>query len=45
MIHGLINYLLSRDVLAHKIRENLEFWILPMVNPDGIITGNYRCNT
>ena len=23
----------------------MEFWILPMVNPDGIISGNYRCNT
>ena len=45
IIHGLINFLLSRDVLAHKLREHLEFWILPMVNPDGIISGNYRCNT
>lgn len=45
IIHGLINFLLSRDVLAHKLRDTLEFWILPMVNPDGIISGNYRCNT
>lgn len=45
IIHGMINFLLSRDVLSHKLREHLEFWFLPMVNPDGIITGNYRCNT
>mmetsp|Transcript_41330 Transcript_41330/g.62965 ORF Transcript_41330/g.62965 Transcript_41330/m.62965 type:complete len:156 (+) Transcript_41330:962-1429(+) len=45
IIHGMINFLLSRDVLAHILREKLEFWILPMVNPDGIISGNYRCNT
>lgn len=45
IIHGLINFLISKDVLAHKLREQLEFWILPMVNPDGIISGNYRCNT
>jgi cytosolic carboxypeptidase protein 2/3 len=45
IIHGLINYLLSRDVLSHKLREACEFWIMPMVNPDGIIAGNYRCNT
>lgn len=45
IIHGLINFLLSRDIQAFKIREQLEFWVLPMVNPDGIISGNYRCNT
>ena len=45
IIHGLINFLLSRDVLSHKLRENLEFWIIPMVNPDGIVSGNYRCTT
>jgi murein tripeptide amidase MpaA len=44
IIHGLINFLLSRHVVAHKLRELLEFWILPMVNPDGIVAGNYRCN-
>ena len=40
-----MNFLLSRDVLSHKLRESLEFWILPIVNPDGVISGNYRCNT
>ena len=45
IIHGLINFLLSRHAVAHKLREQLEFWILPMVNPDGIIAGNYRSNT
>ena len=23
----------------------MEFWFLPIVNPDGVISGNYRCNT
>jgi murein tripeptide amidase MpaA len=41
----MINFLLSRDVLSHKLRDHLEFWILPMINPDGCISGNYRCNT
>jgi murein tripeptide amidase MpaA len=45
IIHGLINFLLSRDVLSHKLREHFEFWILPQINPDGIVAGNYRCNT
>jgi hypothetical protein len=31
-------------MLAHKLREVFEFWIMPIVNPDGVIVGNYRCN-
>ena len=27
------------------MRENFEFWVAPVVNPDGVIAGNYRCNT
>ena len=45
IIHGLINFLLSRNKKAFKIREQIEFWILPVVNPDGIISGDYRYNT
>ena len=26
------------------MRNLFEWWILPMVNPDGIISGNYRTN-
>ena len=44
IIHGLINFLLSKTAIAFRLRESFEFWILPMVNPDGIIAGNYRCN-
>lgn len=36
---------MSRDLLAFKLREKLEFWIIPVMNPDGIVCGNYRCNT
>lgn len=32
-------------MLSHKLREHFEFWILPQINPDGIVSGNYRCNT
>lgn len=45
IIHGLINFLISKDPLANKIRNIVEFWILPAMNPDGIVVGNYRCNT
>lgn len=44
IIHGFMNYLVSRDVLPNKFRELYEVWILPAVNPDGIVAGNYRSN-
>ena len=44
IIHGLINFLISKDPIANSLREALEFWIVPAVNPDGIVLGNYRCN-
>ena len=44
IIHGLINFLMKRDLFSHQLRELFEWWILPMVNPDGVIVGNYRSN-
>jgi murein tripeptide amidase MpaA len=44
IIHGLVNFLLSRTREAHQMRKDYDWWILPMVNPDGIVIGNYRCN-
>jgi len=44
IIHGLINFLLTRDLFSHKLRELFEWWVLPIVNPDGVIAGNYRNN-
>ena len=43
VIHGFINFLLSQEQLANKLREILNFWIIPMANPDGVVLGNYRC--
>lgn len=45
IIHGLLNFLVSKDPLANKMRDIAEFWILPAMNPDGIVLGNYRCTT
>lgn len=44
VIHGLLNQLLRRDVLVNKFRERFETWFIPMINPDGVVTGNYRSN-
>lgn len=44
IIHGLINFLISADPQAFKLRQLFEWWILPIVNPDGVVLGNYRTN-
>lgn len=45
IIHGFLNFLISKDPQANKLREKYEFWVMPIINPDGVIAGNYRCNT
>lgn len=44
MVHGLIEFLLSDCVEAFKLRKSFIFTIVPMLNPDGVIHGNYRCS-
>lgn len=44
IVHGFINHLLSTNHLAIKFRDYFETWIIPVVNPDGVICGNYRSN-
>jgi len=36
--------LLSRDAIVHKLRENYEIWVIPMLNPDGVVLGNNGSN-
>jgi len=38
----MIEFLLSNDPEAHDLRNNFVFKIVPMLNPDGVIYGNYR---
>lgn len=40
MIEGIIDYLLSDE--AHSLREKFIFKIIPLLNPDGVVHGNYR---
>ena len=39
---GLVEFLLSDDPDAISIRKNFIIKIVPMLNPDGVIYGNYR---
>lgn len=44
MMKGAIDFLLGETVEAKILREKFIFKIVPMMNPDGVINGNYRCS-
>ena len=44
MLKGSLELLLSDKPLAVALRENFVFKIVPMLNCDGVVYGNYRCS-
>lgn len=45
MMRGVINFLTDPDNLeSATLRDNFVFKIVPMLNPDGVINGNYLCS-
>lgn len=44
IIEYIIEFLLSNSPAAKTLRENFVIKIVPMLNVDGVIIGNYRCN-
>ena len=45
IIEGVIEYLLSwNDEGAKQLRNKYVFKVVPMLNPDGVVIGNYRCS-
>ena len=45
MMRGAINFLTDTESEeAQILRDNFVFKIIPMINPDGVINGNYRCS-
>ena len=49
MMHGLLEVLLDPQndadkTLAANLKDHFDFYIIPMLNVDGVINGNYRCN-
>ena len=45
MMRGVLMFLTDpENEEACMLRENFVFKIIPMLNPDGVINGNYRCS-
>ena len=45
MMHGLLLFLTSDHPRARALREAVIIQVVPMLNPDGVFLGNYRCNS
>ena len=41
-IKGSIDQLLSGDASTMQVLKNADFVIIPMLNPDGVVAGNFR---
>lgn len=41
---GVLDFLTGPSLDARILRDNFVFKIVPMLNPDGVVIGNYRCN-
>ncbi|GAB5372866.1 hypothetical protein AAMO2058_001701100 [Amorphochlora amoebiformis] len=44
VMKGILQFLTSDEKEAKFLRKRVVFKIVPMLNPDGVIEGNYRCN-
>ena len=44
MMKGLLDFLTSSADDAKIVRDLFVFKIIPMLNPDGVVVGNYRCS-
>lgn len=42
LMHGVIEFLTSSCSEANELRDRFVFKVVPMLNPDGVIYGNYR---
>ncbi|XP_052577670.1 cytosolic carboxypeptidase 3 isoform X3 [Peromyscus californicus insignis] len=44
IMKGFLDYILGDSSDARLLRDTFIFKVVPMLNPDGVIVGNYRCS-
>ena len=42
MMEGFIEFITGNNPVAIELRKRIVFHIIPCINPDGVIAGNYR---
>lgn len=42
MIEGFLDFISGESKMAEFIRRHVVFIVVPMINPDGVVLGNYR---
>eukprot|EP00929_Paragymnodinium_shiwhaense_P061265 TRINITY_DN30592_c0_g3_i1.p1 TRINITY_DN30592_c0_g3~~TRINITY_DN30592_c0_g3_i1.p1 ORF type:complete len:1083 (-),score=246.15 TRINITY_DN30592_c0_g3_i1:584-3832(-) len=42
--HSMLEFLTSEDQKAQQLRQRFNFHVIPMLNTDGVVLGNSRCN-
>ena len=46
IFNGILRFLVKKDnLLASILRENFVFYLVPIINPDGVYRGHYRTDT
>jgi len=44
VMESVLDFLTGPQEEAKELRDNFIFKVVPMLNPDGVVCGNYRCN-
>jgi len=44
MMKGLLDYLSGESAGARELRSQYTIKLVPMMNPDGVVLGSYRCS-
>ena len=44
IMEGVLDRVLDPGPVGTQLRDSFDFLIIPMLNPDGVIRGNYRCS-
>lgn len=44
VVQGFIKFITSQQPEAKELRSKFVFKVIPMINPDGVIIGNYRAS-